>query len=180
MTSALIQAVLLALMAALRLLLLPFRAPMLLVLLAIAVFEGLHWSQPGPGESLGAAPTTPMGALDAATLSHLFWSIDCLHALLVVLACTMPELLIRQLSGLMAASRVVTLVVTLLLVTIGGLYLLHLEALANMLILGSAVLLARVDLARLRIVPPAQNLALAFTTLVLSGAALGRWLAGWQ
>ena len=161
------------LLSVLRLLALPFRAPMLLVLGAIAVYEGLHWSRPLAADSL-----PPIGALDADAIASLFWSIDCLHALVVVVVCTMPDLLLRQLSSLMASSRVMTLVVTLLLAITGGLYLLHLNALANMLILASAVLLARLDLARVRVVPPPQNLALALGALVLLGATLGRWLAG--
>jgi hypothetical protein len=167
--ASLASALLSVLMPLVRLLLLPFRAPMLLVLAAITVYEGLHWGQ-------AAVPRG--GAIDAVVLDHVFWSIDCLHALLVVAVCTMPELLMRRLSELMAASRVVTLVLTLLLVTVGGLYLLHLQVLGNMLILASSVLLARLDLARLRIVPPPQNLALAMGVLVLLGAAVGRWLAG--
>ena len=83
----------------------------------------------------------------------------------------MPELVVERLFALKEASRVVTLVLTLLLVTVGGLYLLHLHVLANMLV-------ARLDLARLRIMPPPQNLALALGMLVLLGAAVGRWLAG--
>jgi hypothetical protein len=68
-------------------------------------------------------------------------------------------------------------VFSLLIVTVGGLYLLHLQVLANVLILASAVLLARLDLARIRVVPPPLVQALGFTLLVLVGAALGRWLA---
>ncbi|SBO43656.1 hypothetical protein [Cyanobium sp. NIES-981] len=180
MISALTEAVMSALLSLLRILVLPFRAPMLLLLAVIAVYEGLHWGLSGSAFAIGGgqAASSGAGAMDAEILYHVFWSIDCLHALMVVVVCTMPELMMRRLSELMAASRVVTLVLTLLLVTVGGLYLLHLKVLGNMLILASAVLLARLDLARLRIVPPAQNLALAFATVVLLGAAVGRWLAG--
>jgi len=150
-----------------RLLLLPLRAPMLPVLAVVAVYEGLHWSQPLEG----AAPAG-MGQL-----SSLFWSIDCLHALLVVLVCTVPDLLLQQISSVMAASRVMSLVITLLIVTVGGLYLLHLQVLSNVLILGTTVLLARLDLARVRVSPPPLLLALALGVLVLAGAFLGRWLA---
>ena len=154
-------------MAMLRLLLLPLRAPMLLVLVVIAVYEGLQWSQPLEGAS----------ASGVGQLSSLFWSLDCLHALLVVVVCTMPDLLLQRISNLMAASRVVSLVITLLIVTVGGLYLLHLEVLANVLILGVSVLLARLDLARIRVAPPPMMLAGALGVLVLSGAWVGRWLA---
>jgi hypothetical protein len=152
----------------LRLLLLPLRAPMLLVLAAIAVYEGLQWSQP-----LEGAATSGM-----VQLSSLFWSLDCLHALLVVVVCTMPDLLLQRVSSVMAASRVMSLVITLLIVTVGGLYLLHLKVLTNVLILGTSVLLARLDLARVRVAPPPLLLAGALGVLVLAGAGVGRWLAG--
>jgi hypothetical protein len=89
----------------------------------------------------------------------------------------MPELLLQQVSNAMAASRVVSLVITLLLVTVGGLYLLHLRVLANVLILASAVLLARLDLARIRVAPHPLVLSASLTALVVAGAALGRWIA---
>ena len=151
----------------LRLLLLPLRAPMLLVLVVIAIYEGLQWGQP-----LEGASASGMGQL-----SSLFWSLDCLHALVVVVVCTMPDLLLQRISNLMAASRVMSLVITLLIVTVGGLYLLHLKVLTNVLILGASVLLARLDLARIRVAPPPVMLAGVLGVLVLSGAWVGRWLA---
>ena len=95
----------------------------MLVLVAIAVYEGLQWSQPLQG-------VVPSGM---SQLSSLFWSLDCLHALLVVVVCTMPDLLLQRISNLMAASRVMSLVISLLIVTVGGLYLLHLKVLTNVL-----------------------------------------------
>jgi hypothetical protein len=141
--------------ALLRLIVLPLRAPLLLLLLAVAVYEGIHWS-------------------GSATQLSLAWVLECLQAVLVVLLCTMPELLLQQVSNAMAASRVVSLVITLLIVTVGGLYLLHLRVLANVLILASAVLLARLDLARIRVAPPPLVLSASLTALVLAGAATGR------
>ncbi len=141
----------------LRLVVLPLRAPLLLLLLAVAVYEGIHWD-------------------GAARELSLAWVLECLQAVLVVLVCTMPELLLQQVSNAMAASRVVSLVITLLIVTVGGLYLLHLRVLANVLILASAVLLARLDLARIRVAPPPVVLSVSLTALVLAGAALGRWI----
>ena len=149
------------------LLLLPLRAPLLLVLFGIAVYLGLHWSL--------SDSHTPLNGTDQ---NALFWSIDCLHAVLVVVICTMPEQLLQRVSALMAASRVVSLVVTLLIVTVGGLYLLHLNVLSNVLILASAVLLARLDLLRLRLTPPAVLTALGLSLVVLVGAAVGRSLVG--
>lgn len=149
------------------LLLLPLRAPLLLLLLAISVYLGLHWSLSEAQQQVGRG-----------LFAELFWSIDCLHAVLVVFICTMPELLLQRVSSLMAASRVLSLVVSLLIVTVGGLYLLHLNVLANVLILASGVLLARLDLVRLRMMPPPVLTALGLSVVVLFGSALGRHLAG--
>lgn len=150
---------------ALSLLLLPLRAPMLLLLLLISTYLGLHWSRPGSWADAGAGGVT-----------ELIWSAECLHALLVVVVCTMPDLLLRRVASMMAASRVISLVLTLLLVTIGGLYLLHLDVLSNVLILASSVLLARLDLVRLRVVPPPFVMTLVLSVLVLGGISLGRSL----
>jgi hypothetical protein len=150
----------------LRLLMLPLQAPMLLVLLAVSTYLGLHWSRP-----LEKAESQ-LGALGT-----LVWSAECLQALVVVVICTMPLILLRQVSSVMATSRVLSLVMTLLLVTVGGLYLLHLEVLANVLILGSAVMLARLDLVRIQVVPPPLVMAGVFSVLVLGGASFGRVLA---
>jgi hypothetical protein len=148
-----------------RLMLLPIQAPMLLVLMGVSTYMGMHWSR-----GIDASGS------EVSELTTLVWSAECLQALLIVFVCTMPALVIRQLSILMAASRVVSLVLTLLLVTIGGLYLLHLNVLANVLILGSAVLLARLDLLRVRVVPPPLVLAAVLTLLVLGGANFGRMI----
>lgn len=145
--------------------LLPLRAPLLLVLFAISVYMGVHWSLDAVSKPLASG-----------LLADVFWSIDCLHAVLVIVICTMPDLLLQRVSNLMAASRVVSLVITLLIVTVGGLYLLHLNVLANVLILGSGVLLARLDLVRLRLLPSPLATAFGFSVLVLLGAALGRHL----
>ncbi len=150
---------------ALRLLLLPFRAPMLLLLLGVSVYLGLHWGQPMEREGL-----------PISTTGSLIWSAECAQAVVVVMLCCMPDLLVRRFSSLLATSRVVTLIATLLLVTVGGLYLLHLDVLSNVLILASAVLLTRLDLARIRIAPPPQLLAALLALLVVGGAGLGYWL----
>jgi hypothetical protein len=76
----------------------------------------------------------------------------------------------------MSASRVLSLVITLLIVTMGGLYLLHLNVLANVLILGSSVMLARLDLARIRVVySPLLSTAL-LGLVVLGGMMLGSYI----
>ena len=134
---------------------------MLLVLFAIGVYEGLSW---GHGPAMASLP---------GGIPNLLWSLDCLHALLVVVVCTMPDLLLQQVSSLMAASRVVSLVITLLIITVGGLYMLHLQVLSHVLIVAATVLLAWVDLARIRVSPSPAVLALAFSAIVLVGGSLG-------
>jgi hypothetical protein len=149
----------------LSLILLPLRAPMLLLLLLVSTYLGLHWSRPGSWADAGMSGVT-----------DLIWSAECLQALVIVVVCTMPDLLLRRISSIMAASRVASLVITLLLVVTGGLYLLHLEVLSNVLILSSSVLLARLDLVRLRVVPPPFVMTMVLTLLVLGGVSLGRML----
>jgi hypothetical protein len=149
----------------LRLMLLPVQAPMLLLLFVVSTYLGMHWSGPSSVE-----------ATELASLGTLLWSAECLQALVLVVVCTMPDLLLRQVSNLMAASRVLSLVVTLLLVVTGGLYLLHLEVLSNVLILGSTVLLARLDLVRIRVSSRPVLMAVILSVLVLAGAGLGRTL----
>ena len=149
----------------LNLIVLPLRAPMLLLLLLISTYLGLHWSRPGSWADVGLGGVT-----------DLIWSAECLQALVVVVVCTMPDLLLRRLSSIMAASRVASLVITLLLVITGGLYLLHLEVLSNVLILSSSVLLARLDLLRLRVTAPPFVMTVILSLLVLGGISLGRGL----
>ena len=165
-------------MALLRFLVLPFRAPLVLVLFVVAVLLGHHWTifQQELMQSRGIDP-------------QIFWTAEVVQALLVVVICTMPDLLLRQISMLMASSRVISLVVTLLLVITGGLYVLQLSLLSDVLILSSAVLLARLDLTRIKVVPPPLVAASWLALIVLGGiwlghalpnpfdaAALGRWL----
>ncbi len=148
----------------LRYLLLPFRAPMLPILVLVSAYLGLDWSMGHP------APGQP-------GMQALLWGMECVQAVLVVVVCTLPDLLLRQVSSLMAASRVVSLVFTLLIVISLGIYMLHLQMLANVLILGSSVLLARLDMVRVRLVPPPWVTVALLVVLVLGGASLGRLAA---
>ena len=150
---------------------LPLRAPMLLVLLLVSTYMGLHWADVDP-QLLRQAE----GATAVALAGPFFWPLQCLQAVLVVVLCTMPDLLLRELSLLMSSSMALTLVVTLLTVITGGLYLLHLAVLAEVLVLASAVLLARLDLARLRLVPPPLLTAACLSGWVLLGITVGRGL----
>ena len=145
--------------------LLPLRAPMLLVLLLISVYLGIN-------TTLVEASFTG----EMVRFTTLSWWAECLQAILVVVICTVPDLLLRQVSSLMASSRVISLVISLLLVTMLGLSLLHLEVLSVVLILGSAVLLARLDLVRIRVVPPPVLLTVALCLLVFAGLCAGRWI----
>lgn len=148
----------------LRYLLLPFRAPMLPILVLVSAYLGLDWRMGHPNPAYSSVET-------------LRWAMECLQAVMVVVVCTLPDLLLRQASMLMAASRVVSLVFSLLIVISLGIYMLHLQMLANVLILGSSVLLARLDMVRVRLVPPPVVTVLLLVVLVLGGATLGR-LAG--
>jgi len=149
----------------LRYLLLPFRAPTLHILLLVSAYVGLDWSL-----SRGATP-------GQETIDGLSWAMECLQAVVVVVLCTIPDLLLRQVSSLMATSRVVSLVATLLIVTLVGIYILHIEMLADVLMLGCTVLLARLDMVRARVVPPPLVTVCLLILLVIGGASLGR-LAG--
>ena len=149
-------------------LLLPLQAPMLLVLLLVSAYMGLHWADVAP--QLASQAATPLAQNMAGPM---FWPLQCGQALLVVAFCAMPDLLLRELSALMATSKALTLVVTLLIVITGGLYLLHLAVLAEVLVLASAVLLARLDLIRLRLVPGPLLGATGLCLWVLLGIAIG-------
>lgn len=146
-----------------RFLLLPIQAPMLLVLVAVSTYLGLHWSRP-----------LLLGESRLSAMAHLVWSAECLQAVLVVILCTLPQMLLSHLSSLMAASRFLTLVVALLGVTVGGLYLMNVQELANVLILASAVLLARLDLVRIRVAASPLLMAVSMALVVLGGVNLGR------
>ena len=147
---------------------LPLRAPTLLLLALTSLYLGIHWSA-----ELHASLTT---AVRLPLLSNFFLPMQFLQAIAVVLVCTMPNLLMREVSALMAISRVVSVVVTLLLVITGGLYLLHLSVLSNVLILASSVLLARLDMARIRVVPHPLGAFIGLCTWCLLMMALGRHL----
>lgn len=148
----------------LRWLTVPLRAPLVLLLVVVAGYIGTSWGpMPRDGESL---------------LALLGWygSFDALQTLLVVVVCSMPLRLLRAVTGVMAASQFMTLVLTLLIVTLGALYMLRLEALSRVLILAAAVLLARLDLARIRMVPSPWRLSLGLSVLVMVSCGFGRWL----
>lgn len=154
----------------LTLLVLPLRAPALLLLALTSCYLGIHWSAEMQA-SISSAVRVPL-------LSDFYLPMQFLQAIAVILVCTMPNLLMREISALMAISRVVSLVVTLLVVITGGLYLLHLSVLANVLILATSVLLARLDMARVRVVPHplAAFIGLCSWSLVMMAAGRSFYL----
>ena len=148
------------------LLFLPLQAPMLLILLLVSTYLGVHI----------AAPVEPSAGAAAGGTAMLWW-VECVQAMIVVVISSIPDLLLRQVSALMIASRVLSLVITLLIVIMGGLYLLHLDVLSNVLILATSVMLARLDLARIRIVNPPLLITLMLALIVLAGLSFGHLLS---
>jgi hypothetical protein len=160
----------------LRLLLLPFRAPMLLVLVLVSTYLGWNWSTLAP--QTVALPWLPGSGEHVAVLQDLVMPLECLQAVAVVVICTVPDLLLREISFFMASSKVLTLVMTLFLVITGGVYLMHLNALTDVLLLGATVLLARLDLIRLRLPMNPIGVATGLNALVLAGIWIGHGFHG--
>ena len=150
----------------LRYALLPVRAPMLLLLFGVSTYLGSRWSHTLDPQIFGTG-----------LYRNLLLSVECLQALMVVVVCTIPDILMHQLSTMMAYSRVVSLVGTLLLVIAGGLYLLHLSVFSSVLILACSVLLVRLDLVRADMVPPRTITICILGLVVMTGISLGWWLA---
>ncbi len=158
----------------LRLLLLPFRAPMLLVLLVVSAYLGLNWSTLAPQTVV--LPWFPGNGQNVTLLQDLVMPLECLQAVAVVVICTVPDLLVREMSFFMARSKVLTLVTTLFLVITGGVYLMHLNVLTDVLLLGAAVLLARLDLIRIRMPMNPVGVSSGLSALVLTGVWIGHRL----
>jgi hypothetical protein len=150
----------------LRYALLPVRAPMVLLLFGVSTYLGSRWSH-----------TLDPQVFGNGLYRNLLLSVECLQALLVVVVCNIPDILMHQLSTMMAYSRVVSLVGTLLLVIAGGLYLLHLSVFSSVLILACSVLLVRLDLVRADMVPPRLMVILILGMVVMLGIFFGWWLA---
>jgi hypothetical protein len=100
--------------------------------------------------------------------------LECLQAVAVVVICTVPDLLLREISFFMARSKVLTLVTTLFLMITGVVYLMHLNVLTDVLLLGAAVLLARLDLIRLRLPMNPIGVATGLSALLLTGVWIGQ------
>ncbi len=147
------------------LLTLPLRAPLLSVLFGVAIVMGNQWSLFQP--EISHHRDIPI---------QVFLVFEVVQVLAVLVICTMPDLLMRNVSLVMASSRVMTLLVTLLLVIVSGLYLLRLNLLSDLLILASALLLARLDLIRVGIIPTPRLSMLLLGTVLFVGIALGHQL----
>ena len=100
-------------------------------------------------------------------MDEAYWVLSLSQVVIVVSFCTLPELVLRQISLFMAASKALTLVVTLLVVVVGGMYLLYMPGFADLLVLTAALLLARLDLVRLRVWPPAWLGLIGFNVYIL-------------
>ena len=150
----------------LRYALLPVRAPMVLLLFGVSTYLGSRWSHTLDPQIFGSG-----------LYRNLLLTVECLQAMVVVVVCTIPDILMHQLSTMMAYSRVVSLVGTLLLVITGGLYLLHLSVFSSVLILACSVLLVRLDLVRAEMVPPRLIAIFILGLVVMMGISLGWWLA---
>lgn len=157
-----------------RLLLLPFRAPMLLVLLVVSAYLGLSWSTLAP--QTVALPWLPGNGDHVTLLKDLVMPLECLQAVGVVVICTVPDLVLREVSFFMARSKVLTLITTLFLVITGGWYLMHLNVFIDVLLLAAAVMLARLDLIRLRLPMKPVGVATGLSLLVLAGVWIGHEL----
>ena len=155
----------------LRLLLLSFLAPMLLVLVLVSTYLGLNWSTLAPHTVV--LPLLPGNGQQVAVLQDLVMPLECLQAVVVVVICTVPDLLLREISFVRARSKVLTLITTLFLAITGAVYLMHLNVLTDVLLLGSSVLLARLDLIRLRLPMNPFQVATGLSVLVLGGVWIG-------
>ena len=144
---------------------LPLRAPLLIVLFGVSAVMGHQWTLLSPRFSASSGLPLP-----------LLFGLEVLQLLLVLILCTMPDLLMRRVSLLMASSRSMTLLVTLLVVIGAGIYLLRLNVLTDVLIIASALLLARLDLVRIGLDATPVTSILLLGILLFGGVVLGHSL----
>ena len=144
---------------------LPLRAPLLILLFGVSAVMGHQWTLLAPRFSASSGLALPM-----------LFGLEVVQLLLVLILCTMPDLLMRRISMLMASSRSMTLLVTLLLVVGAGIYLLRLNVLSDMLIIASALLLARLDLVRVGLDATPVTSILLLGSLLFGGVVFGYFL----
>ena len=154
--------------ASFKLLLLPIRAPMITLLGIISFYLGVHW---------GFQQDAMRGSgVDASLVDEAYWIFNLFQVFVVTFFCTLPDLVLRQLSLFMAASKVLTLVVTLLVVVLGGMYLLYWPGFDSILVMACALLLARLDLVRLNVWPPSWLACIGFTSFIMFFISYGNAL----
>ena len=144
---------------------LPLRAPLLILLFGVSAVMGHQWTLLAPRFSSSSGLPLPM-----------LFGLEVVQLFLVLILCTMPDLLMRRISMLMASSRSMTLLVTLLLVVGAGIYLLRLNVLSDMLIIASALLLARLDLVRVGLDATPLTSILLLGSLLFGGVVFGHFL----
>ena len=144
---------------------LPLRAPLLILLFGVSAVMGHQWTLLAPRFSSSSGLPLPM-----------LFGLEVVQLFLVLILCTMPDLLMRRISMLMASSRSMTLLVTLLLVVGAGIYLLRLNVLSDMLIIASALLLARLDLVRVGLDATPVTSILLLGSLLFGGVVFGHFL----
>ena len=144
---------------------LPLRAALLILLFGVSAVMGHQWTLLAPRFSVSSGLPLP-----------LLFGLEVVQLLLVLILCTMPDLLMRRISMLMASSRSMTLLVTLLLVVGAGIYLLRLNVLSDMLIIASALLLARLDLVRVGLDATPVTSILLLGSLLFGGVVFGHFL----
>ncbi|MFZ4805431.1 MAG: hypothetical protein ACOYLI_12320 [Synechococcus lacustris] len=149
-------------------LLLPVRAPMLTLLGAISFYLGAHWGF--QQDSIRSAMVVD------SYWDEIFWAFALLQVFVLVFFCTLPDLVLRQISLFMAASKVITLVITLLVVVLAGMYLLYMPGFVDLLVLAAALMLARLDMVRLNIWPPSWVALLGFTSFIMFFVVYGHTL----
>jgi len=151
-----------------KLLLLPIRAPMITLLGMISFYLGAHW---------GFQQDAMRGSgVDDSLVDEAYWIFNLFQVFVVTFFCTLPDLVLRQLSLFMAASKVLTIVVTLLVVVLGGMYLLYWPGFDSILVMACALLLARLDLVKLKVWPPSWLACVGFTSFIMFFISYGHAL----
>ncbi len=142
----------------LKLLLLPIRAPMITLLGLISFYLGANW---------GFEQDVLRGSgIDATIVDKAYWIFYLAQVFVVILFCTLPDLVFGQLTLFMGASKFLALALALLFFVLVNMYLWYKPG-NDLTILASALLLARLDLARLRIWPSSWLALFGFTVFVM-------------
>lgn len=131
---------------------------MITLLGLISFYLGAHWGFEQDG--------LRGNGIDGTMADEVYWFFNLVQAFVVIFLCTVPDLVLSYLSLLMGASKVLALVATLLFVVLVGMYLLYIPG-NDFIVLGSVLLLARLDLTRLRIWPSSWLALFSFTVYIM-------------